>query len=246
MALQSAARPGPAPHANAGADGHGEQTARARYAAALFDCDGTLLDSIADLAGAGNAVCEKNGWPTHSIAEFKRMVGNGQRILVRRFAPPELRENPEILDAAYNQFCDYYAVHSLDHTVPYPGIIDALDELRSAGIVLGVLTNKNADAAQNLIKRFFGERFAWVEGRRDGIPPKPDPTMTRELMQRLGCDESQAIVIGDTGVDIDCGVNAGIDSCGALWGFRDRNELVQHGATYIAERPSDLAGIIVG
>ncbi len=217
-----------------------------RYAAALFDCDGTLLDTIEDLADAGNAVCELNGWPTFSLEEYKHMVGNGQRTLVRRLVPAPLRDDGPTLERAYEQYCAHYARHRLDHTAPYPGIIDALDELSRRGVRLGVLTNKNADAARDLIGRFFGSRFTWVQGRVDATPAKPDPTMTRALMAHLGCDAASAIVVGDSDVDVECGNRAGIDSCGVLWGFRDREELEGHGATYVARRPADLVGIIAG
>ena len=216
------------------------------YRTVLFDCDGTLLDTLDDLAGAGNAVCALNGWPSFTPDEYRHLVGNGQRVLVRRITPPALRDDPATLSRAYDQFCDVYARHGLDTTRPYPGIVETVGTLAANGVRLGVLTNKNADAAARLVRRFFGDLLPVVQGRTDDMPAKPDPAMTSALMARLGADPASTLMVGDSDVDIACGVNAGIASCGVLWGFRDRRELEDAGATHIAATTRDLVRIVLG
>lgn len=222
------------------------------YHTVLFDCDGTLLNTIEDIAAAGNVVCARHGWPTFSVDEFKLKVGDGQVTLVRRLMPESLADDEAALRGAYEEYCVYYNEHKQDATAPYPGILDLLDELRTAGVRLGVLTNKDDDAAQGLIRGYFGERLRWVQGRTDAMPPKPAPDMARALLRRMGIDPDDAsqtagvLMVGDSGVDVRTGVSAGLDACGVLWGFRGREELAQAGARHIAARPAEVAQIVLG
>lgn len=223
-----------------------------RYHTVIFDCDGTLLDTIEDLAAAGNAVCARHGWPTFSVAQYKRKVGNGLLVLARRLMPPELADDPSAQWQVRQEFSAFYAAHKDDHTAPYPGILDALDALRAAGVRLAVLTNKDDAPAQQLVTRYFGNRFACVQGRTDELPAKPDPAMTHAALRRLGIDPDAVdatrglLMVGDSDVDIQTGANAGMDSCGVLWGFRDRAELAGAGATHLAATPEELVGIVLG
>ena len=221
-------------------------TAGRRCTAVLFDCDGTLLDTIGDLCAAGNAVCAAHGWPLHDVEEYKIMVGNGQRTLVERFMPPELAGDPAAVEEAYRAFCDHYALHKEDTTSPYPGIAEAVRALSDAGLSLGVLTNKNQQEADELVTRHFGGLFEAVQGRVDGVPAKPDPTMAHALMARLDADPRTTVLVGDTKVDIETGVNAGIATCGVLWGFRSRAELERSGASFLAPTPAELVQLLSG
>ena len=223
-----------------------EAPARPRFTHILWDCDGTLLDTISDLAAAGNHVCALHGWPQFDEAEYRRKVGNGQRVLVSRIVPPALAGDEALLERAYEEFCAYYALHKEDSTAPYPGMVEALRELRDAGVSMGVLTNKNQAEAEKLVAKFFGDLLPVVQGRVDGMPAKPEPPMTLALMGRLGATREGALVVGDTSVDVASGANAGLATCGVLWGFRDRAELEGAGATYIAARPRDIVDLVLG
>ena len=201
-----------------------------RFSYVLFDCDGTLLNTIGDLACAGNLVCEAHGWPTHDIDLFKRMVGDGQRVLVRRFVPEGIAADPDALEAAYQEFVELYSAHKEDTTGPYEDIVACVERLRTAGVHVGVLTNKNHEQAIPLVEKFFPGLFDAVQGRLDTLPAKPASTL----------------MVGDTSVDIACGTNAGIAACGVTWGFRPRTELVEAGADFIVDTPAELARLILG
>lgn len=221
-------------------------TATPRFSAVLWDCDGTLLNTIDDLAAAGNHVCAAHGWPTFSVDEYKLKVGNGQRVLAQRLVPAELLGDEPLVEKAYQEFCAYYGAHKDDRTAPYPGVVEALRELAGAGVRMGVLTNKNQAESEKLVARWFGDLLPCVQGRVDGMPAKPEPPMTRALMARLGADPDRTLMVGDTRVDIACGVNAGIATCGVLWGFRRRAELEEAGAQAIAACPADVVRIVLG
>ena len=219
---------------------------RRRFSCVLWDCDGTLLDTIADLATAGNHVCTAHGWPTFSEDEYKLKVGNGQRALVARLMPADLAGDEGLAEEAYREFCAYYAEHKEDRTAPYPGIVDTLRALAEAGVRMGVLTNKNQAESEELVARHFGGLLPEVQGRTDDLPAKPEPPMTCALMGRLGADPHTCLMVGDTKVDIACGTNVGIATCGVLWGFRDRAELEEAGATWVVAQPAEVAALVLG
>lgn len=216
-----------------------------RFATVLFDCDGTLLNTIDDLAAAGNHVCGLHGWAPYTVSEYKLKVGNGQRVLAQRIVPAELQGDEALVDTVYREFCAYYADHKEDRTAPYPGVLEAVARLAERGVKMGVLTNKDQDAAEALVRRHFGDLLPVVQGRVDGVPAKPDPAMTRSLMERLGADAATTLMVGDTAVDVASGVNAGIDACGVLWGFRDRAELEGAGARWVLATPEELVAVVL-
>lgn len=217
-----------------------------RYRTVLFDCDGTLLNTIADLSSSVNRVCRAHGWPGHDVEACKRMVGDGQRVLVERFVPAGVAADPAALDAAYREFVTDYEAHKEDETAPYEGVREVLVRLRGAGVRLGVLTNKNHEQAVPLVERFFPGLIDAVRGRVDGLAPKPDPQMTLSLMGSLQADAASTLMVGDTSVDVACGKNVGADACGVLWGFRGEDELRHAGADVLAAVPADLLGIVLG
>ena len=224
-----------------------ETPACPRFTCVLWDCDGTLLNTIGDLAAAGNHVCALHGWPTFSVDAYKRKVGNGQRVLVERIVPADAAAaDPAVLGRAYDEFCAYYTRHREDATGPYPGVAEALRELAAAGVCMGVLTNKNQEQADPIVARHFGDLLPAVQGRVDGMPAKPEPPMTRALMARLGADPARTLMVGDTGVDVASGANAGLATCGVLWGFRDRAELEAAGATWVVGRPGQVVDLVLG
>jgi len=206
----------------------------------LFDLDGTLLNTLDDLAAAGNFVCRQNGWPTHPTESYKRMVGNGIPKLVERFAPPEAR-TPQQLAAALEAFSAQYDAHKEDNTAPYAGIPELIDALSAEGVRMAVFSNKADAFCGKIIEHYFGKgRFAAVLGSRPGVPTKPDPAGLYDLMQMIGAEPKTTLFVGDSDVDILTGHNAGLPAMGVLWGFRGESELRAAGADALAEKPEDI------
>lgn len=213
------------------------------YTHVIFDLDGTILDTLEDLARAANHTCEKFGWPTFSTDAYRYKVGNGMLKLVERFMPAEFMGNSRMFQQAYEEFGAWYAAHKKDHTAPYPGMLEALDALRAAGMTLAVLTNKDHSAAVPLVEHYFGDRFALVQGRIDAFAPKPDPGITRYALDQLGIEPTQALYVGDSNVDVQTGHAAGLATVGVAWGFRGREELAAAGADHIIDTPAELVEI---
>lgn len=214
----------------------------------IFDLDGTVLNTIDDLAAAGNHTCEVHGWPTFSVDEYKRKVGNGMLKLVERFMPEGLAQSdPELFEQVLAEFRAYYAKHSNDTTAPYPGIIEMLQTLNDHGVCLALLTNKDHTSAAPLIAQHFKDTcFSVVQGRIPEFPAKPDPAITTYVMEQIGATPQSTLYVGDSNVDILTGHNVNIKSCGVLWGFRSYTELKQAGADYIASTPEELTNIVLG
>lgn len=215
------------------------------YRTVLFDLDGTLLNTIADLAAAGNHVCRKNGWPEYSVAEFQAMVGHGIPNLVRTFSP-ESAQDPETLAASLAEFFAYYSTHSMDHTVPYPGIPELLDRLNAAGVQLAVCSNKADEFSRLLIEHYFPGCFALVRGKREGVPVKPDPAVVHGILSELSADPAGALFVGDSATDVHTGHNAGLPVCAVTWGFRPRQSLEEAGADFLADTVTALEQTILG
>ena len=210
----------------------------------LFDLDGTLLNAIDDLADAANWVCAQNGWPQHTVAEYKYMLGNGIPKLVERFSPAEAR-TPDRLAETLAQFTARYDAHKEDKTAPYPGIPELLKELKAAGIQTAVFSNKADALCGKIIEHYFGPgAFSAVRGSRPGVPTKPDPTGLWDLMRQLNADPATTLFVGDSDVDILTGHNAGLPAMGAVWGFRGAGELTAAGAEALAFRPGDILDYI--
>lgn len=214
------------------------------YHTVLFDLDGTLLNTIQDLADAANWVCTQNGWPQHTLEEYKRFVGNGIPKLCERFTPPQAR-GPQQLAHTLAAFEARYGLHKQDATAPYPGISDLLNHLSSAGICFGVLTNKEHRLAQAVMEYYFPGVFSFVQGAVPGVPPKPDPAGAKALMARMGAVPQTTLFVGDSDVDVFTAHNAGLAACGVLWGFRGKAELQNAGAEHLVASPPELLDIIL-
>lgn len=215
------------------------------YRFVIFDLDGTLLNTLEDLAGAGEYVCAQNGWPSHTLEEYRYFVGNGIPKLCERFSPADQR-SPARLAQTLEEFTRYYDAHKEDTTSPYPGIESMLDQLKKAGVIYGVLTNKAHPLAKGVLEHYFPGRFAHIQGALPGVPVKPDPTALRNLMHTMGADPASTLFVGDSNVDIRTAKNGGLAGCGVLWGFRTEKELRDEGADYIAADPAALVQIILG
>lgn len=210
------------------------------YRTYIFDLDGTLLDTLDDLAAAANYALRQHGLPEHSRDDIRRFVGNGVRMLMVR-AVPDGEQNP-LFNAALSTFRAYYLQHSLDRTAPYPGVSELLGELRRRGCRVAVVSNKFCAATQELCEHFFPDtvEVAIGENEAEGIRRKPAPDTVVEALRLLGEDAATAVYVGDSDVDIDTARAASLPCISVLWGFRDRQFLTAHGATCFASRPEEI------
>ena len=215
------------------------------YRTVIFDLDGTLLDTISDLAAAANYVCRENDWPEYTVAEVESMVGNGIPKLVERFSPENTR-SPLMLANTLHQFNRYYGAHNMESTHPYPGIPELLRELHDRGLQMAVCSNKADNFSRAIVEHYYPGVFDLVRGNLNGMPVKPDPTVVREIMRDLDASYLSAVMVGDSSVDIQTGHNAGIKACGVTWGFRSRENLVEAAADAIADTPAELGKLLLG
>ena len=206
----------------------------------IFDLDGTLLNSLQDLAASTNYALRQHGYPTHELPAFRYFVGNGINKLLERALPEKERTHENMLKIR-EDFMAYYAVHKADFTTPYDGIYDLLKALKRHHLLLAVASNKYHEATRELIPEYFGEGlFDFVYGQREGIPVKPNPTIVFDIMKEAGVTKEEVLYVGDSGVDMQTAVNSGVTSVGVTWGFRDRKELLANGAQYIADEPCEI------
>ncbi len=211
--------------------------------AVLFDLDGTLVNTITDLAGSANYALKAHGFEPHEENEYKYFVGNGIAKMIERALPDTARDE-KTLSAVLATFVEHYGDHSMDTTAPYDGIIALLDAVRARNIKTAVVTNKIDSAAKAIVHDFFGDRFDAVIGQTDGVPVKPDKAMPVKAMAMLGVTPDDCVFIGDSCVDVQTGVNCGAYPVGVLWGFREKNELVSNGAATVISKPDELLQVI--
>ena len=210
------------------------------YKLYLFDLDGTLVDSLEDLADAANWMLAQSGFPTHSLEEYRRFVGNGVYKLVER-ALPEDRRSPAEVTAFKAVFDARYQAHCMDKTRPYPGIPSLLAGLKKRGAELAVLSNKSDAFVRQIVEGLLGSGlFSAIRGQREGVPKKPAPDGVWRLLEERGVSRPDALFIGDSDVDIETAQNAGLRSAGVTWGFRGREELTAAGADYLVTAPSQI------
>lgn len=210
----------------------------------IFDLDGTLLNTIDDLAYAANYALTQCGFPTHPLSTYPFFVGNGVSKLLERVLPPEHR-NEDTVARVREIFQNYYEEHLWDYTHPYPGIVDLLAELAGRKVKLAVCSNKYQRAASDLIAHFFPRMpFDSVNGMRDGVPAKPDPSVVFNVLTDVPTPKSETLYVGDSGVDMETARRACVDSVGVTWGFRPVSELRQFYAQYIIDSPLELLPIV--
>lgn len=212
----------------------------------IFDLDGTLLNTIGDLAACCNHMLRQRGLEEHSYEEYCHFVGNGVTRLVER-ALPELLRTTDYIAAARKDFVEYYYDNIDNYTVAYDGVHELLQRCVDAGATLAVASNKFHSGTNRLIEEFFGDiEFAAIYGNRDGFPLKPDRAIIDLIMEQCGATADNTYMVGDSGIDIQTARAAGVHSIGVSWGFRDRQELVESGAEYIADNTEELFDAIFG
>jgi len=210
----------------------------------IFDLDGTLLNTIEDLGTAANYALERNGYATHSLASYPYFVGNGVRRLITRVLPEDARE-PSIVDHVLADFMEYYDEHNCDFTRPYNGIPELLDDLRDMGVGMAVASNKYHKAVVKIINHYFPTiQFVAVEGQKDGINVKPDPSIIFAIIAQAKVLKVDTLYVGDSGVDMEAARRACVDSVGVTWGFRSEKELVEYHAGVIVHNPVDILNIV--
>ncbi len=203
----------------------------------IFDLDGTLLDTIDDLGAAANHVLERHGLPLHGMDEYRLMVGRGMRNLIRMALPDGTSE--DTVSVMLSEFLEWYQEHLDIATRPYPGVQELVSRLNRAGFRLAVASNKIQPGTERLVSKFFpGIPFVAVMGNCSAFPLKPDPALVRYIMDRAGVCESDTLMVGDSGIDIETAHNAGIPVIAVSWGFRPRIELAA--ADSIADTVDEL------
>ena len=205
-----------------------------KYNLVIFDLDGTLIDTIEDLGIAADFAMKENGYPQHSIAEYRKMVGHGIRNLIINALPEALRQDEQAVDSCLKSFVEYYSGHIDVHTRPYEGIHDLLRSLQEEGTALAVASNKFQYGTETLVAEFFPDiRFAAILGNAHGRPLKPDAEIVHSAIKAAFAEPEKTLrfaMVGDSATDIRTAINAGVDAIGVTWGFRTRTELEKAGA----------------
>ncbi len=211
--------------------------------AILFDLDGTLVNSLADLAASANFALTQFGFPTHETEKYKYFVGDGMPKLIERVLP-EANRDPSTHKAVLDCFMAHYREHYVDKTAPYEGVKELLSRLKDESLLLAVISNKAQEMAVTVTEKLLPDTFLKVIGKQQGFPAKPDPALTLKLIGDLGVSPEECLLIGDSGMDMAAAVNAGCIGVGVLWGFRTEQELRQNGAHYTAKEPNEIFGIV--
>ena len=210
----------------------------------IFDLDGTLMDTIDDIAFSMNVILEKHGFPTHDREAYKYFVGSGARLLAER-ALPESERSEAAVSAILSEFTPFYELHKQDRTCVYEGMHEALERLRAMGVRLAVASNKPHELVPGILQYYFPQHpFSLFFGHRKGHPIKPDPEIVHDILSRLQATREETLYVGDTAVDMQTAHAAGLEAAGALWGFRTRKELLEAHADYLLEHPSELVELV--
>lgn len=208
----------------------------------IFDLDGTILNTLEDLADSTNYALAANQLPKRTLQEIRSFVGNGIRKLIERAVPEGCEE--AVADRVFSEFCEHYKEHCADKTRPYDGILELLDDLQNKGYCLAVVSNKADYAVRELCESYFRGKFEYIVGEREGIRRKPYPDSVLEVLDKLHVKKENAVYIGDSEVDIKTAKNAGIEMICVEWGFRDREYLIEQGAEHFASHPKEICQYI--
>ena len=211
----------------------------------IFDLDGTLLDTIEDLGNATNHALRTLGFPERARDEYYQLVGRGITNLFKGAVPPGC-DTPETISRMRELFLAHYGEHLCDRTHPYPGIMELLEHITERGVRIAVASNKYQAGAETIIGHFFGQ-YPWaaILGQREGYPLKPDPGIVTLCMEAAGVTEPDVLYVGDSNVDMQTGLNAGVDTVGVTWGFRSREELEAFRPAAVVDTPAQLEGLVL-
>lgn len=210
----------------------------------IFDLDGTLLNTIADLAQSTNHALQALGYPTHQTEEYNLMVGNGINKLLERALPQE-EQNEENIQRMRSYFIPHYDAHNADLSAPYPGVVKLLETLQEQGLQLAVASNKYQAATEKLVKHYFPQiNFVAVLGQREGVEVKPSPVIVENILSQSGADKKDVLYVGDSGVDMQTAINAQVEACGVTWGFRSRKELASFSPAHIVDKAEEILALI--
>lgn len=214
---------------------------KGKISAALFDLDGTLVDSLRDIAASMNEVLANRDYPVHPVDAYRIFVGDGLENLVRRVLPAGADPEPAMIQMLISEMKEAYAGHWKDHPHPYPGIREMLTDLQTGGIRLGILSNKPEAFTREMVAFVFPDiDFDTVRGAREGIPIKPAPDGAQAILEAWGLAPEQVLYAGDTNTDMQTGKNTGMFTVGVTWGFRDRRELEESGADAVVDHPLEI------
>lgn len=213
-----------------------------KYDAVIFDLDGTLLDTLDDLTASANAAAAFCGVPQHTREEIRGFVGNGIRKLIERMLPDESRE--QLFDMAFAKFKEHYALHCMDETEPYPGVISLLDWLKKEGYCTAIVSNKADFAVKKLNEIYFRNLIDVAVGEQEGVRKKPEPDMVYHALECVQVPVHRALYVGDSEVDIQTAANAGMDAVIVTWGFREKEFLKEQGAVQLADHIASLRRLI--
>jgi phosphoglycolate phosphatase len=215
-----------------------------KYQAVIFDLDGTLLDTIEDLAASMNSALKSMGYPIHGIQRYKKLVGNGIENLAMQVLPRDVK-NKELAQKCVSIFRTVYSDNWADKTRPYSGMPELLNNLKSNQLSMAVLSNKLHMFTVQMVQYFFGSNcFIEVRGETPEFPKKPDPGAALDIAKKLSFSPSQIIFVGDSGIDMQTAVSAGMFPVGALWGYRSAEELIDFGAKIIISSPGEFPGLL--
>ena len=210
----------------------------------IFDLDGTLLDTIADLAESANYALKQLDYPTHPVDAIRTFVGNGINKLLER-ALPAHEQTEENIMRMRSHFVPYYDIHNADLSTPYPGIVSLLEDLQAKGILIAVASNKYQKATVKLVKQYFPNiDFVEILGQREGINVKPDPSIVFDILKKADVSKEDVLYVGDSGVDMQTAINAGVDAVGVTWGFRPQAELESFRPMGLIDKAEDLLEFI--
>lgn len=210
----------------------------------VFDLDGTLIDSLEDLADSANHVLDNHGFATHPILDYRYFVGDGVRKLIERILPENHRTESEI-ERCKSEFVEYYNIHKEDKTTVYEDITELLVELKNRNIKIAVATNKVHEAVEPLMRKYFPQiHFDALIGQRDGVSVKPHPQIIYDILELTDCKQIETFHVGDTSTDIQLAKNANVESVGVTWGYRPESELLQSHADHIIHKPLELLNLL--
>jgi phosphoglycolate phosphatase len=210
-----------------------------KYKLAVFDMDGTILDTLSDLHLSVNYILKEAGFPERTLEEVRRFVGNGIRKLIERAVPDGTDD--EKIEELFQNMLVYYNAHCTEHTAPYEGIPELIDELKAGGIKVAVVSNKANTAVQTLCEQYFPGQFMAAVGEKKGVRRKPAPDSVNAVLEELGVDRKDAVYIGDSDVDVNTAKNAEMDCIGVDWGFRGEEFLRSFGCDNVVFKPSEIA-----